>query len=152
MGRKIKLLGADFSAVALPSQNVHTTSELLTSKGFYQLASDGSSISYQDRPTGDWRTAILELHDNMYVENATAASNEGVASGYGTPIPAIAFLSSNNVSGYIRGSRIFPYSGSSEVFFATFSGVLNPPAGATHVIITTNLGQGGSADSIISWE
>lgn len=152
MGRRIKLIGADFSAVALPLQNAHTTAELLTSKGFYQVASDGSSISYQDRPTGTWRTAILELHDNMYVENATAASYEGVASGIGTPVPAIAFLSSNDASSYISGSNIYPNSGSSEVFFAKFSGVLNPPSGATHVIITTNIGQGGSEDSIISWD
>lgn len=152
MGKKVKIIGADFSAVALPSQIAHTTAELLTSKGFYQVASDGQSITYQDRPTGDWRTAILELHDNMFVENATASSYEGVLSEQSTPIPAVAFLRSNDVSGYIVGSSIYPSSGSSHIYFAKFTGTLNPPVGATHVIITTNLGQGGSADSIISWD
>lgn len=152
MGKRIKIIGADFSANALPNQYVHTTSELLTSKGFYQVASDGQSIAYQDRPTGDWRTAILPLHDNMFVENATAASQEGVLSEQSSPIPAIAFLSSGDVSGYIVGSPIYPSSGSAAIYFATYTGTLNPPVGATHVIITTNLGQGGSADSIISWD
>ena len=152
MGRKIKLIGADFSANSFPPSNEYTCADLLTSKGFYQAASDGQSIAYNDRPTGDWRSAILELHDNMYIENATSASYEGVVAGSVNPIPSVAFLTSDSVSGFMPGKNIFAHSGSSSVLFATYTGTLTPPAGATHVIINTHLGQGGDADAIIAWD
>ena len=154
MGKKLIILGADFSNNALPAQNVHTVAELLTYKGFIEVV-DGSSLSQESRPTGAWRCAILPLQPNMYIENATAVSAEGNASSQvPSKIPSIVFLSSNSVSGFIQGSQIFVASGQSGAsgMFAKFSGRLSPPANATHVVINTNLDQGGSESAIISWD
>ena len=152
MGKKLIIIGADFSNNAIPPQNVHTGAELLTYKGFIQVV-NVTSLSQESRPTGAWRCAILPLHPNMYIENATSVSSEGNASSQvPTKIPPIAFLSSGSLSGFIQGSQIFVPSGSKTGFFAKFEGVLAPPTGATHVVINTNLDQGGSDTAIISWD
>ena len=155
MGKKLIIIGADFSNNALPAQNVHTVGELLTYKGFIQVVS-GTSLSQESRPDGAWRCAILPLQPNMYIENATAVSSEGNASSsVPTKVPPIAFLSSGSLSGFIQGSQIFVPSGLSPTqggYFAKFTGMLNPPSGATHVVINTNLDQGGSDTAIISWD
>ena len=152
MGKKLIIIGADFSNNAIPARNVHTVGELLTYKGFIQIV-DGTSLSQESRPTGAWRCAILQLQPNMYIENAPAVSAEGNASAQvPNKIPPIAFLSSGSISGFIQGSQRFVPSGSSTGFFAKFSGMLNPPSGATHVVINTNLDQGGSETATISWD
>lgn len=153
MGKKLIIIGADFSNNAIPRLNIHTVGELLTYEGFIEIV-NGTSLSQESRPGSAWRCAILPLHPNMYVENATAVSLEGsIDTTHNiSDIPEIAFLSANNVSGFIQGSQIFVSSGNPTGYFATFSGRLEPPTGATHVVINTNLGQGGSENAIISWD
>lgn len=152
MGKKLIIKGADFSANAVTGVRVvKTCGELLTVDGFYSI--ENGVISFSESTSG-WHTAILPLHDNMYVENATALCYEDrVNPNMQNHVPSVIFLSSGSISGYISGSEIFvPRTGGSTVHFATYSGTLAPPAGATHVIINSLYTQGGSADSEISWD
>lgn len=151
MGRKITIIGADFSAVAVHVADVeYTESQLLTQQGAYKvLRNNPKSLEYTSNSS--WRSIIMELHDDMYVENACALklSKVGV---YQADTPAIIFLSSNSISGYIQNSEVYTTSGGDENW-GIFSGTLNPPTGATHVIIQTLLPSTGygDLDSIISW-
>ena len=155
MGKILIINGANFTGVSLPTgEVVHTTDELLTYKGYYAVSSDGTSVTQTSKPTGAWRCAILEIKPNMNIENATAVSLERKADA-DAKIPALIFLNSNDVSGFIQGSEVYAESGlteGAESFWGTFSGVINPPVGATHVIINTNYNNGGSPDSTISWD
>ena len=154
MGKSIIIKGADFSNVAVPRDYIHTSGELLTFKGFYDWVSSGQALAEESRPDGTWRSGILPLEDNMYVEKAVGLySDRKTEPSLTNHMPAIAFLSSADISDFIVGSEIFPERPTGATgYFGVFSGVLAPPPGATHVIITTNYGQGGSPDDIIAWD
>lgn len=157
MGKMLIINGANFTGVSLPpeAEVIYPTSELLTYKGYYEVSSGGTSVSQTSAPTSAWRCAILEIKPNMYIENATAVSYQKKdAPDLPAKIPAIIFLNTNDVSGFIQDSQIFApseYSVGAAAYFGTFSGFVEPPVGATHIIINTNYDQGGSPNSIISW-
>ena len=155
MGKILIINGANFTGVSLPLEAdvAYPTDELLAYAGYFAVSSDGTSVSQTSAPSSAWRCAILEIKPNMYIQNATAVSSERVADAV-AKIPSIIFLNSNSVSGFIQGSEIYMPSGQSsgaDSFFGTFSGYVTPPTGATHIIVNTNYDNGGSADSIISW-
>ena len=157
MGKILIINGANFTGVSLPTGGVvHTTDELLTYKGYYAVSSDGTSVIQTSKPTGAWRCAILEIKPNMNIENATAVSYQKKDDpGLDARIPAIIFLNSNDVSGFMQGEEVFAlseYDTGAAAFFGTFSGYVTPPTGATHIIINTNYNNGGSPDSTISWD
>ena len=148
MGKILIINGANFSDNALPAENIHTVGELLTYKGYVKV--ENGALTQVENSAGAWRCAILELQPGMYVENLTAVSTWGsTSSQVSVKIPPVIFLTSDQLSGYISGSEVYAQGSTT---FATFSGVLNPPSSATYVVMNTNLEQGGSATSIISWQ
>lgn len=153
MGKKIVVKGADFSAVAvLDNQVVHTESQLLTTRGYFKLSdSTPRTLTLESVPDGAYYCAILPLKPNMFIENATALLASKVGQQGTTRMPAVAFLSSNSVSGYIQNSEVYGTVQGSNQYFGIYSGTLNPPVGATHVAITTNILYGGDLSTIISW-
>ena len=106
MGKKLIIKGADFSANAVTGVRVvKTCGELLTVDGFYSI--ENGAISFTESTSG-WHTAILPLHANMYVENATALCYEDRDNpNMINHVPSIIFLSSDSMAGYISGSEIF---------------------------------------------
>lgn len=151
MGKKIIINGADFSQVAVAGASVHTTSELLTDRGYYYISrTNPKNIVFESVPNGAYYSGIIPVKNNMYVENATALKLSEVGDPNVRDIPSIVYLSTNDISGYMSGTEIFSSNGTTGAF-AKFSGTLNPPAGATHVLINTNVQYGGDLNSIISW-
>lgn len=151
MGRKITIIGADFSAVAINVNEVeYPQSELLTQQGAYKvLRTTPKALEYSSNSS--WRSAILPLENNMAVENACALLQSRVGD-FTSDTPAIIYLNADNISGYIVDSEVYPTSGGDSEW-GVFHGTLNPPAGATHVIIQTLLPPAGfgNLSSVISW-
>lgn len=154
MGKKIVVKGADFSRVAvldIDNMVVHKESELLTTRGYFVLSdSTPRTLTLKSVPNGAYYCAILPLKQGMFIENATALIASMVGKG-GPRMPAVAFLSSNSVSGYIQNSEVYGKVQGSNPDFGIYSGTLNPPVGATHVAITTNTLYGGDLSTIIAW-
>lgn len=152
MGKKLVIKGADFTEVAVGKHKVtKTCSELLTEKGTYCFPVNTQNLQFNSN--NSWRSAILPIKERMYVENASALCNTSLNVGnYNTP--AIIFLSSDDISGYIQNSEVYPeHREGAAQYWGTFSGYLNPPANATHVIINTGIDYsiGGDLNAEISW-
>lgn len=151
MGKRIIIKGADFSQVAvLNNQVVKTCEELLTDRGFYHITRTNPKTMAYEASGGTYYSAIIPLHPNMYVETAIGLIASSVGTSGTKDIPCVAFLSGGSMSDFIQGSQIYATNKTDGVF-ASFSGILNPPANATHVLINTNTGHGGSLNAIISW-
>lgn len=152
MGKKIIVKGADFSQVAvIDNQVVKTCGELLTERGFYYIARTTPKTMVFESSSSTYYSAIIPLHPNMYVETAIGLAASYVGGSGVKDIPCIAYLSGDSVSDYIVDSEIFT-NNITDGAFAKFSGVLNPPANATYVMVNTNTGHGGDSDAIISWD
>lgn len=149
MGKKLIIKGADFSEVAVEIEEVHTNRELLTTNGSYSV-SRNTPKTLELSSSENWRTAILELHNNMYIENATAMRGEDKGNpNFPKDVPEIIFLSGDSIEDYIQDSEVYVLGQSGA--FGTFTGILEAPEGATHVIINTIVNNGGDLNAVISW-
>lgn len=155
MGKILIIKNADFSQVAIdkitpPEPEIVTTTttnaELLTNLSYYEIV-EGNTLLNKTSENNYWYSIIIPVHKNMYIEYIIGTYR------HSTKIPPIIYLSSDNISNYIQGSEVYGSIMLSTNSFAGFSGYLNPPDNATHVIIQTNEHvETSNMNAIISWE